>query len=294
MGNQMHRGKAVCSMVLIVLFVLAGCANASVGPAPAMLSARVLAPVSSEEAQILEYLETAKGDFAVIDTLIEDKDLGLMEEDTGTGEEATAEDVSHYLGLLDTYRKNIEDKLTELKARVTPVNENIAFFKTAEVSQFELADDIVVEYMQVLNYIQSLLKMGEEMDQLSSVDTTDLEATYKAINQGITKAIEELKANEVPSFLKSMNDNMIASLNEMNDAVLYTLNAAAMNDPVRSDAAEYRMGILERKFTKISADADKDMEDRQAKLKNDLKNIQAVNKSLQKWVQDNIDKLKAK
>jgi hypothetical protein len=283
-----RRPQMICSLVMVVVLLLSGCSGTN--PQLTMVSASAVAGADSN-AVMVDYLQAAKEDFTSIDELIQDKDLGLLDEDTTGDEAVTVETLQKYLGILSNYDTKISTRLDAIRQRETPNHPDIAAFKASELSEFEMAANVIEEYIQVLKYMKSLINMGAEMDKLGNVDTTDLEGTYKAISTGITQAIGELRNDDVPTFLLSMNDNMVTGLGEMNDAVLYTLNAAALTDPVRTDSAEYRLGILTRKFTKLSTDAQQDMNDRQTKLKSDVKGIKQTNDGLKNWVQLNIDKL---
>ena len=292
MGVGKRLGALTLILIFAVLFALPGCSVSTTRPAMANLALCALVPSSPSEAEdIASFLKDALDDFKVIDALITDSELGLLEDETSTDEEMTMEELEYYLGLLGTYSSSIKNTLGEIKARPTPNHQDIGKFRTAEISQFELADDLISEYMQLLNYYQSLLSMSKEIEKLENVDSTDLETIYKSFSEGIGKAIDKLKGSNVPTFLKSMNDNTIASLTEFDSAVLYMLQAEYLDDPVRRDAATYRMGILQRKFERITEDSNQDMDDRTGKLKDDLKNIQRLNDGLKQWALGNIDKL---
>jgi hypothetical protein len=286
-----RRSIPALAAVLAALFILAGCAGAAAAPQANIGAFALRVSGAGDRQAMLDYLQAAQEDFTVVDTLLGDKDLGLLEEDTSSNEEITSELIDKYLGILDGYDTRVGAQLQELKTRDAPDNPDIAFFKEAELREFETTADIVDEYIQVLKYAGSLLTMGGEMNQLGNVDTSDLEGTYQTFNTVLGKAIDELKAEDVPSFLKSMNDDFITALGELNDAVLYALQAASINDPVRANSAEYRLGMLTRKIDKISGEAQQDMTDREAKLKTDLKGIKTENDGLRNWVQKNIDKL---
>lgn len=280
------------ALVLVLALAAAGCtapagrssaANASMGIA-------LMAPANRSE--IAKELKAAREDLKIIDELIADEDLGLLEDESSSdSEEITESEVSFYMGILEKYDSRLKQALADIKARPELDNKDMAELRKAEIAQFLLACDVVEEYMQVLHYMQSLLDLAAQMDAIGNVSATDPAGMYEEINQAIEKAVGKLKSSEVPSFLQSMNDNMIASLNEMNDAVLYSLIAEEIDDPVRRNGAAYRMGILERKFTRISADANADTEDRMKKLKQDVTTVQQVNEGLSKWVQANLDKL---
>ncbi len=282
----------VVSLVLVLALVLAGCAAPSGRSVAANASTGVLMAAAASSGEIVKELKAANEDLKIIDELIADKDLGLLEEESSSDtEEITESEITLYMGILDEYDKRLKQALSDLKARQELDNKDMAELRKAEIAQFLLACDVVEEYMSVLHYMQALLDLAGQMDAIGNVSATDPAGMYEEINQAIEKAVAKLKSSEVPSFLQSMNDNMIASLNEMNDAVLYSLIAEEINDPVRRNGAAYRMGILERKFTKITADANTDTEDRMKKLKQDVNTVQQVNEGLSKWVQANLDKL---
>ena len=277
-----RKSLQVCAVLMAVMIMLAGCAGTASAPQ---------ASGTGEKQVMLDYLQGTLGDFAAIDALIADKDLGLMK-DTSSGEAVTSETLTKYLGILQGYDSSITSKLDEIQKRDAPNDPDIAFFKAAEMMEFQTTSDILDEYIQLLKYANSLLDMTASLSPLSNVaDTTDLQAVYNAFNTAISSAIDKMKAVEAPSFLKSANDAFIGVLGEMNDAVLYLLQSASLNDPVRLNAANYRFDILTRKLSTISSEFGQDMTTREAKIKADVKSIQAENTGLKNWVQKNIDKL---
>lgn len=280
------------ALVLVLALAAAGCAAPAGRSSAANASMGIALMAPANRSEIAKELKAAREDLKIIDELIADEDLGLLEDESSSdSEEITESEVSFYMGILEKYDSRLKQALAEIKARPELDNKDMAELRKAEIAQFLLACDVVEEYMQVLHYMQSLLDLAAQMDAIGNVSATDPAGMYEEINQAIEKAVGKLKSSEVPSFLQSMNDNMIASLNEMNDAVLYSLIAEEIDDPVRRNGAAYRMGILERKFTRISADANADTEDRMKKLKQDVTTVQQVNEGLSKWVQANLDKL---
>ncbi len=280
------------ALVLVLALVVAGCTAPVGSGVAANASIGILAKAPANNGEITKELKSALEELKIIDELIADEDLGLLEDESSSDtEEITESEVTFYMDILEKYDSRLKKALTDLKARPELDNKDMAELRKAEIAQFVLAADVVEEYMQVLHYMQALLDLAAQMDAIGNVSATDPAGMYEEINQAIEKAVGKLKSSEVPSFLQSMNENMIASLNEMNDAVLYSLIAEEIDDPVRRNGAAYRMGILERKFTKVSADADADTEDRMKKLKQDVSTVQQVNEGLSKWVQANLDKL---
>lgn len=285
--------KTSVSFVLIAALALAGCSRAGVVPAPADAASLALAvPAANDKAAMLKYLQTAQEDFAIVDTLLADQDLGLLEEpDSSSSEDLTADEVTQYLTKLTDYTTQVKDTMDAIGTRLTPNNPDIAFFTAAELSELQLSSDILGEYTQVLNYYNMMLDVNNGLDKVGDVNTKDLEGTYKSYNDAITKAIDTLKNGDIPSCLKSMNDNFIAALSDMNDAVLYTLNAYSLSDPLRTASAAYRLGMLTRRVQMIGKGLQDDLIERQKKLLEDAKGIQKTNEGLKKWVQDNIDRL---
>ena len=156
---------------------------------------------------------------------------------------------------------------------------------------FVLAGDLLSEYEQIMNYSSALITMGTNLESLNYYDANDLEGTYQTINNALVATVDLLKGQSVPSFLQNMNDNLIDALEQMNEAVLYTLQAVALNDPLRIDAAQYRMDILTRHFDKIIGSVDQDMSDRESKLEQEISKIQTTSNGLKDWVTQNIGQL---
>lgn len=272
MSGLRARGSALCAMALLALVLFCGCAGA--------------------RPQMLEYLRASANDLKVVDDLLADKDLGLMEEEDPAGEEdVTIELLDWYLGILNDYSGKIDAAIAAMDTRQMPENEELKAYRDAAKDEFETVIDIIGEYVQVLEYERLLLQVGNDLDQLENADAADLQALFEAYNASLTKAIDDIGNANVPSFMQSANTNFAGVLGEMNDAVLYYLNAYAMDDPVRANAAEYRMGILERKIDRISAGFDQDMEEREDKLQQQLEAVKTKNDALAGWLQANIDKL---
>ncbi len=288
---HVKRWPQALALVLALAFALAGCAVPS-GSGKADISMGILPRKSVTSPEISNELKAVRDELRIIDEMIADKDLGLLDDDASSeASELTKSEVAFYMSILEEYNKRLNEAVSDIKSRKEPDNRDMAELRKAETAQFELAGAVVEEYMQVLHYIQSLLDLAEQMEAIGKVDAANPAGMYEAINKAIEKAVTKLESSEAPSFLRSMNDNMIASLNELNDAVLYSLTAEDLDDPVRRNGAAYRMGILERKFARISADADADTEERREKLKQDIATVQNVNEGLSRWVQANLDKL---
>jgi hypothetical protein len=265
---------------MATFLVLALCAGAA-SPGPA-----------ADRQALLDYLNAAADDFAVIDALLADTALDQLYQDTSSGgEEMTSEDIAGYLDVLKGYGSDIEAVLREINMRETPANQEIAYFREAELQEFEMANDIIHEFIQVLKYADSLNSVGEEMGKIGELDTADLGMAYQQIHDAITVIINKLKAETVPSFLKSMNDGLISAMEEFDDAVLYMMQAAALDDPVRESASEYRLGMLLRMLSALSEESEKDFAERGKKIQGDLKNIQTENDGMKNWVQQNIGRL---
>ncbi len=288
--NRHTRLLSSAMILLLTLAAFAGCVrvpNTAAAAAPAWLAAP-----ASEKAEILQYLKAARSDLQLIDAVMSDEELGMTEDASeGEGGEMTEEDIRRYYELLDNYSYDIKDAIDAINARKTPNNADIAAFKAAELAVFRLTGELLDEYLQVLGYYELMMDVYGYIDEASKVQTDDFEAMYKAYNSAISKAIETLSTGQIPTCLKSMNDTMISALNDMNASVLYVINSYALEDPLRQDAALYRWEILLRKFDTISKGLEKDIEDRQAKLIADAKNVQSTNEGLAQWLDGNIDKL---
>jgi hypothetical protein len=279
MGRILRRSLPVCAAVLAALLVFAGC-SAAAAVDPAMKRAE------------LAYLQAAKEDLAEVDSLFADKDIGLLADDSSSSEDVTSESLAKYADLLTSYDTRISDRLDALRTRTAPDNADIASCKAAEIDELEMVDSILKEYIQLMKYAGSILGILGDLGQMDEIaGLSDPEAIYNSFNATINKALETLKGVVVPSFLKSTNETLVTSLNEINDAVLYAMQSAAIDDPVRSDAAFYRIDIWSRGFSKFGDDFLQDILSREATVTGDLKGIQAKNTALESWIQGNIDKL---
>lgn len=280
----LHRCKLFCLLVLIAAFVLSGCAGAAVAPPQAYVAAIALPLANSDDSSsMLAYLQSTLYDFKIIDDLINDEALN---------QEISDSSLENYLGILQDYDAKVKSRLADINSREMPNHPDIAAFRASEAAEFQLASDIIGEYTQVLNYYKSMTAAINAMNLKVDVEGSDLQATYDTISKSLSATTDELKSVDVPTFWKSMNDNFVDALNQMNDAVYYLLSSAAMDDPVRANSSLYRWGILTRKFQVISKEAEQDYTDRESKLNADIDSIQKTNDGLRDWVQKNIDKLR--
>jgi hypothetical protein len=282
---------AAC-LLLVAALALPGCTARQNAPV-ANAAAQLRAPAASDKAATVKYLKAALKDLAVIDEIVDDEELGLTQDVDASGDETmTDAQAARYTEVLDEYIGDINDAIRAIGTRETPKNADIEAFRSAELAEFELLDELLDEYLQVLGYYDLMMQMEDDMSGFSEVNVNDLEGTYKAYNAAFMKAIDTMKNGDIPSCLKSMNDSLVAALTEANDSVLYLLQAIALDDPLRMDAAEYRLGILMRRLEKVGTGLEQDLLDRQKKLVDDAKSIQKTNDGLRQWLQSNIDKLR--
>ena len=122
-------------------------------------------------------------------------------------------------------------------------------------------------------------------------DENDLDATYSKISASLQDSVDRLEQADVPTFLTYMNTNLTDALKQMDEAVLYMLQAAYISDPLRLNAASYRMDILMRRFDSIVANVDQDISDRQSKLISEVEKISQTKDGLKAWATQNIDLL---
>lgn len=285
--TQLKRCIVVYLLIPVMIIALAAC---SPGPA-ACLAQNVVVPAAVPAAAgakaMLDYLKAARGDLDLIDTIMADKDIGLLDE-SDSSEEVTQDKLTHYEGILKGYSDQIHDILTGIEERTTPNHPDVEKFVTAEKTAFQTLDSILSEYNQALSYAGVILDVFDSVSSLSNTKETDLQKIYDAYNAKIKKAVKKLQETKAPSFLESTNQDVINALQQMDDAVLYALNAAAMDDPLRTDSAEYRIGILSRHFDSISKEWAKDLTDRQNKLREDSLAVQKTAKGLENWLDTNI------
>jgi hypothetical protein len=290
MERNRYGGLRACAAAMAVLLALALCSGAAAPPLGNAAAAAYGAYGDDGSQVMLAYLNAAEEDLALVDKLLTDRDLGLLEESSDDAD-MTKEDMETYLGMLEGFATQLDSQMDMIKLRSVPDNPEVAFFVTAEKYDLETSAEIVDEYVQILQYTESMMDVAEGLNQLANADTTDLEVTYELFNNVIGQAVSQLQALDVPSFLKNMNENFIAALSDMNETVTYALQAAYINDPVREAAASYRLGIVSRKLDAVVNELEQDFNDREEKLKSDLTAIQNENDGLADWVQKNIAKL---
>jgi len=241
---------------------------------------------------VVSYLQQTTAALTVMETLLKDPVLDLPEQQTETvTTDVTHDEIAGYQTLLVQYQSDLETALSDLSALTVPDQPELESYREAMVAELQLAVELVLEYAQILAYTDALMTMGENMAALSDVGTDDLEMMYQAFNDGISAAVETLLNLSVPSFLESTNVSLINALEQMNSAVLYSLNAVYINDPLRMDAAEYRRDILTRRFDIVVSEIDQDMTDRETKLSEDIIRLQETQAGLHAWVDQNLDRL---
>lgn len=285
-----HLKKAL-SMLLILAFslLLAGCSGQTV-----MLAAFnpvVDAADSADREQVHEYLNLAVQDLTVIEVILADSDLDLLDQGTGSDEELTEPVIERYKILLAGYRSSVAETQTALDERAIPDLEVLRLYHDAQRSLFAMMDDLLAEYEQILSYTAALIQMGTNLETLDYYDENDLDATYSTISASLQDSVDRLEQADVPTFLTYMNRNLTDALKQMDEAVLYMLQAAYISDPLRLNAASYRMDILMRRFDSIVANVDQDISDRQSKLINEVEKISQTKDGLKAWATQNIDLL---
>lgn len=276
-------------LILACCLLLAGCSGQGV-----LLSAFkpvVAAADSAERDQIVEYLGLAVQDLSVIDTILANSDLDLLDQGTGADEELTVPMIERYTLLLADYRSSVGSTRSAAATRLVPDQASLSLYQDAQDALFGLTDDLLAEYEQILNYSAALMQMGTNLESLEFYDENDLDATYQTISTAIQESVATLESIAVPTFLTYMNVNLTDALKQMDEAVLYTLQAAYLNDPLRLNAATYRMDILMRHFDGIIANVDQDMTDRQNKLTEEIVKISQTKDGLKTWASQNIDLL---
>ncbi|MEA4890709.1 MAG: hypothetical protein VB070_14725 [Clostridiaceae bacterium] len=289
MSNRFLRSFRWFILFLACGLILTGCVGQNI--MAAAFEPQVIA-AASNKAPVLDYLNASLDDLKVIDNLLADADLDLMNQNTADDQEVvTADTITRYLGILAGYQSSVKEVLTAIDSRSTPNLEDLTRFRDSERAMFVLTGDLLAEYEQIMNYSSALITMGTNLESLNYYDANDLEGTYQTINNALVATVDLLKSQSVPSFLQNMNENLIDALEQMNEAVLYTLQAVALNDPLRIDAAQYRMDILTRHFDKIIGSVDQDMSDRESKLSQEIAKIQTTSNGLKDWVGQNVKQL---
>lgn len=285
------RLKRTLSLLLILAFslLLAGCSGQTV-----MLAAFnpvVDAADSADREQVLEYLNLAVQDLTVIEVILADSDLDLLDQGTGSDEELTEPVIERYITLLAGYRSSVKETQDALDGRAIADLEDLRSYRDAQSALFAMTDDLLAEYEQILSYTAALMQMGTDLETLDYYDENDLDATYNTISAALQASVDRLENADVPTFLTYMNTNLTDALKQMDDAVLYMLQAAYISDPLRLNAASYRMDILMRHFDSIVANVDQDISDRQSKLVSEVEKISQTKDGLKAWASQNIDLL---
>lgn len=286
-GLQKRRWSLL--LVLVFCLLLAGCSGQNV--LLAAFNPEVDAADSADREQVLTYLDLAVQDLGVIEVILADSDLDLLEQGTGNDEELTEAMIERYQTLLSGYRASLAEAQEAENGRSVPDFEDLRLYSDAHHVLFGLTDDLLAEYEQILSYTAALMQMGTSLEALDTYDENDLQATYDTINAALMAAVEQLNNADVPTFLTYMNDNLTDALGEMDEAVLYMLQAAYISDPLRLNAASYRMDILMRRFDSIVANVDQDITDRQDKLMREVERIAETKDGLKTWATQNIDLL---
>ena len=283
----------LCSIFVAVLFCLitTGCGNHAL---LAGLMPEVAAAGQIDRQQVLDYLTKTVDDLSVIDAILSDTDLDLLGEGAGEAEEMTDAMIQHYDQLLKGYRNGLSEAGVALTGRSMPDLEDLRLCRATQIALFEMTDDLLEEYSQVLTYSATMLEVASNLESADFFDEDDLYGTYETISTAIQTSVELLENVEVPSFLIYMNQSMTDALRQMDDAVLYLLQALYFEDPLQTSAAIYRLDILTRYFDKIGTNVAEDMADRQDKLFEEIERISWLKDGLQTWETQNIDLLRRK
>lgn len=286
-----------CLLILCLVLPLAGCAGQK-GPASwqsRQVEVRADQNDSLDVEAVIAYFQQSTAAFTVLENLLNDPELDLLEQQPQTVvTDVTHEEIAGYQALIIQYQTNLDTVLQDLAARTVPAQPELDSYQTAMIAELQLAIELAVEYGQILAYTDALMTMGENMDALSDVSTDDPEVMYQAFNDGLSAAVDTMLNLSVPSFLENTNNNLISALEQMNSAVLYSLNAVYINDPLRMDAAEYRLDILTRRFDTVVDGIDQDMTDRETKLNEDIARLQETQAGLHDWVDQNMDRLQGR
>jgi hypothetical protein len=285
---QSKRRIILYLLALVMAFGAAGCSVASASEKTQSGTRAAGKPEVNDNQIMLDYLKTARGELTLIDEITADKDIGLLEEETDSEEELTAEQVEKYEKILSGYTDRIQTVLKDIDSRTAPDQPDIVNFQTSEKAAFQTLDSILQEYSQTLSYAGTLLMVKESFASLSIQETDDLQAIYDAFSASIGDAIAALEAEDVPSFVESYNQDFIDILKELDDAVYDMLSAQAVDDPVRTDAAGYLVEILQRRADEIGQKGMQDMADRVRKLSTDAQAVVTTCSGLKSWVDTNI------
>ena len=253
----------------------------------------IAAAEASEREQVQTYLELALLELETIDAILADSELDLLEKESGGDEELTELQIEHYRQLLTGYRASLSQVLSGLDSRQVPGLADLHLHRGAQQALFQATDDLLAEYEQILGYTAALLQMSISLENMAYYDENDLDATYQTISGAIQEALDSLSAADVPTFLTYVNINLADSLTQLDEAVLYTLQAAYIDDPVRIHAAAYRMDILMRHFDSLVAGIDQDIVGRQSKLIAEAEQIAQTADGLKAWLGQNISLLNA-
>lgn len=285
---QPKRHIIVCLLVLAIVLSSAGCAAGSA--ASRLESAKAAEMPVAGNQEILDFLKASKDELELIDKILTDKDLGMLEEEDDSEEELTAEFIKKYERILTGYVDQIQEVLSGIDRRTVPDLPDLVNFQAAEKHAFQTLESILLEYSQTLSYAGVILHVIESLNDLENIQEqeSDLQVIYDAYSACIGDAVSALEAASVPSFLESFNVNFIDVFKQLDNAVYYSLSAAAIDDPVRADAGEYLMGILVRNLDRISLDWEQDLADRQDALREDALAVQKIYQGLTAWLDTNI------
>lgn len=287
----MVRPKRRIIIGLLALVFVLGAAGCAAGSAAGQTDGGTKAagmPVADENKEILDYLKASKSELELIDKILADKDLGMLEEESDTEEEFTAEFLEKYQNILTGYSDQIQAVLSGIDRRTVPNMPDLVSFQAAEKHALQTLESILLEYGQTLSYAGTILQVSQSISDLENIQESELQAIYDAYSAGIGEAITALEAASVPSFLESFNENFINAFKQLDDTVFYSLSAVAIDDPLRADAGEYLMGIMVRNLDKISLGWEQDLTDRQDALREDALAVQKTNQGLMAWLDTNI------
>lgn len=241
--------------------------------------------------RVRTFLQQAKDDLSVIHAFLMDPELDFQNEGSDLTGEGSSDDVGYLQSIAAEHRVAIEHVYGKTQNQAMSDYSELERYQEAQKALFLLSIDFLSEYEQILVYSETLIVVGDKLTALSDVDDSDIEQMYLTYQQTLNEAVEVLESTSVPTFLESMNEELIDGLIQMDDAVYYSLSAVAMGDPVRMSSADYRLDLVVRRFDQILSGVDQDVTDRQNKLMQEIDEINRLYDGLDQWLTANITRL---
>lgn len=273
------------AFLFVLLFIFSSCAP--VKPTAAEIK---------RQKNVLGILEEAKGDMESVRTILNDTDLDMAgekkeEEATGESAEVQMQEMEKLLNKVQGYEADLEKRAAAIKQRDVQGEAILESFGKSELHCVELLNDLLKEYDGIIEYLKLVFKVSETLGSLQAIDMNNLDPWYKSFSDMVKATLDELNATTPPSFLQSFHADLIKGIQDTKSSIDYLLVAAQIGDPVRLDAAMYRITVFMRDFGSAMTSVQEDVKRREEKIKQDAMALKKYNDGFSDWIDKNLERM---